>query len=377
MRPQTKLLILGGYGNAGLAIARLLAKVGKAPIVLAGRSIQRALDAAKQLDAEFGTDRFSGLEVNAANRESLVAAFRQVDWVIVAASTIEHTQVVAEAALEAGVDYLDVQISVRAKHVALERLRERIRSHGRCFITDGGFRPGIPAAMVRYAACKMAGLESARVASAFQVNWRNRAFSASSAAEFADELTSFSTRILKDGVWQSARPGAYQRLDFGPPFGPKYCAPMFMEEFRDLPEMIPTLRHTGFYTSGFGGVVDYLLIPLAFGLLALWPDRSRRWIGQLMQWGLQHTTRAPYGAVLQMDAQGSQGALRMTVSHADAYLVTAAPAAACLLQCLDGSLRKPGLWKQATLVEPVQFFDDLARLGLEVKVQTMDAPQRV
>ena len=369
---QQKLLILGGYGNAGLALARLLAEVGELQIVLAGRSIQRAMDAAERLDAEFGTDRFSGLDVNAASRESLLAAFKQVDLVIVAASTIAHTKVVAEAALEAGIDYLDVQISVKAKHDALEPLRERLRASGRCFITDGGFRPGIPAAMVRYAAHQIEGLESAAVASAFQVDWQDRAFSASSAAEFVDELKSFSTRILKDGVWQSASLGAYQQVDFGSPFGVKYCAPMFMEEFRDLPDMIPTLKDTGFYSSGLGGIVDYAIIPLAFGLLALSPEGSRNLIARLMEWGLKHTTRPPYGAVLQMNAHGQGRSLRMKVSHTDAYVVTAAPAVACLIQYFDGTIRKPGLWKQATLVEPVRFFDDLARLELQIKVEPGD-----
>jgi len=92
---QHKLLILGGYGNAGLAIARLLAEVGDLRITLAGRRVERAIEAAKQLDDEFGTNRFFGQEVNAASRQSLLAAFRQVDLVIVAASTITHTKVVA------------------------------------------------------------------------------------------------------------------------------------------------------------------------------------------------------------------------------------------------------------------------------------------
>ncbi|MBK9441703.1 MAG: saccharopine dehydrogenase NADP-binding domain-containing protein [Comamonadaceae bacterium] len=364
---QHRLLILGGYGNAGLAIARLLAAVGDLRITLAGRGIRRALDAAGRLNTEFGTDRFSGLEVHAASRESLLAAFNQVDLVIVAASTIAHTKVVAEAALEAGIDYLDVQISVKAKHDALEPLRERLRASGRCFITDGGFRPGIPGAMVRYAASLMAGLASAAVSSAFQVNWQDREFSASSATEFVEELKSFSSRILKDGAWQSASLGAYQQVDFGNPFGIKYCAPMFLEEFQDLPGMIPTLKDTGFYSSGLGKVVDYVIIPLAFGLLALSPEGSRNLIARLMEWGLKHTTRPPYGAVLQMDACGQGQSLRMKVSHTDAYVVTAAPAVACLFQYFDGSIRKPGLWKQATLVEPVRFFGDVAKLGLQVK----------
>ncbi len=57
----------------------------------------------------------------------------------------------------------------------------------------------------------------------------------------------------------------------------------------------------------------------------------------------------------------------MTISHKDSYFLTAAPAVACLLQYLDGSLRKPGLWRQATRIEPIRFFEDLARFGVQVK----------
>jgi saccharopine dehydrogenase (NAD+, L-lysine-forming) len=142
---------------------------------------------------------------------------------------------------------------------------------------------------------------------------------------------------------------------------------MFLEEFHSLPEFIPTLKETGFYSAGFGGVVDYLIVPLAFILLAIAPNRSRKLIARLVEWGLKHTTRPPYGAVLQMKAQGAGHSLTMTIFHLDSYILTAAPVVACLLQYLDGSLRKPGLWWQATLVEPVRFFEDLTRLGVQIK----------
>jgi saccharopine dehydrogenase (NAD+, L-lysine-forming) len=371
---QQRVLLLGGYGNAGLAMARLLATAGDLQITLAGRSIQRAVAAAGRLNAELGKERLSGTLTDAASRDSLLAAFRQADIVVVASSSIEHAQRVAETALEAGIDYFDVQISTRSKHEALEPLRERILEAGRCFITDGGFRPGIPAAMVRYAASRLSGLESAPVASVFQVNWQDRVFSASSAAEFSDELRSFSPLVLKEGLWTAGSMREYTRVDFGAPFGVKYCVPMFMEEFRALPGMIPTLKETGFYSAGFGGVVDYVFIPLAFGLLALSPNGSRNLIARLMEWGLKHTTHPPYGAIVQMDARGQRGSLRMTVAHDDAYVITAAPAVACLLQYFDGSIRKPGMWRQATLVEPARFFADLSALGVRIDIVVGDEP---
>lgn len=361
-------LILGGYGNAGLTIARLMAGQGDIAIILAGRNGQRAAAAAAQLNTECRTARFSGLEVNATCRESLLRAFRQVEIVIVAASTIEYTRTVAEVALEAGIDYFDIQISTDAKRDALEPLRQRIRQAGRCFITDGGYRPGLPAAMVRYAASQIPGLESAPVASVFQVDWKAREFAASSAAEFADEFRSYSTLVLKRGSWVKGKFSEMLPVDFGAPFGRKYCTPMFLEELRALPEQIPTLKETGFYSAGFGGIVDYALIPLSFVLLRLAPNRSRTLIARLMEWGLKRTTHPPFGAALHMRAQGPGRSLVMTVAHEDSYVITAAPAVACLRQYFDGACRQPGLWRQGTLVEPVRFFDDLARLGVWVTV---------
>ena len=361
------ILILGGYGNAGLVIARLLVSQTKVGIILAGRNGERAQVAAEQLNAEFKTDCVIGMQVNAADKESLIQAFNDIQIVVVASSTIEFTSIVAQAALEAGIDYFDVQISVTTKRQALEALRERILNSGRCFITDGGYRPGIPAAMVRYAATQIPRLESAPVASVFQVNWKEREFVTSTAAEFVDELKSFNQLVLKNGKWQTGKMSEMLEIDFGEPFGHKDCMPMFLEEFRPLPEFIPSLKEKGFYSAGFGGIVDYLVVPLAFLLLAIAPNRSRKLIAWLVEWGLKKTTRPPFGAVLQMKAQGTGCSLVMTIFHEDSYVITAAPVVACLLQYLDGSIQKPGLWRQATLVEPVRFFEDLARLGVQVK----------
>ena len=61
-----------------------------------------------------------------------------------------------------------------------------------------------------------------------------------------------------------------------------------------------------------------------------------------------------------------QAGLRITVYHPDGYVLTAAPMAACLLQMLDGSARRPGLHFQAMLAEPGRLLEDLRKMGVEV-----------
>jgi saccharopine dehydrogenase (NAD+, L-lysine-forming) len=51
-------------------------------------------------------------------------------------------------------------------------------------------------------------------------------------------------------------------------------------------------------------------------------------------------------------------------------MITAIPVAACLLQYLDGSIRKPGLWFQALVVEPERFMSDMERMGVDIQVQS-------
>ncbi|MBK6795465.1 MAG: saccharopine dehydrogenase NADP-binding domain-containing protein [Acidobacteria bacterium] len=363
---SNRIVILGGYGNAGAIIARLLASESNLAIVLAGRHLKKAQRTASVINDECRTDRVSARQVDASDNHSLVDALKDAAIVVVASSTIQHARVVAEAALAAGVDYFDIQISSSAKLAVLNSLKQQIEASGRCFMTDGGFRPGIPAAMVRYAAALMPRLESCRVASAFQLNWKNHEFADSSAEEFVDELESYNPLILQDGAWVRAKMSLMPRFDFGEPFGQKYCTPMLLEEFRALPGIIPALRQTGFYSAGFGGIVDYAIIPTSLLMIKLFPGRSRRLVGRMFKWGLMNFTKPPYGAVLRMDAAEGKEAMRMLVSHPDAYFLTAASAAACLSQYFDGTIRGPGLRFQAHAVEPGRFFQKLAQYGIQV-----------
>jgi saccharopine dehydrogenase (NAD+, L-lysine-forming) len=168
-------------------------------------------------------------------------------------------------------------------------------------------------------------------------------------------------------------------MDFGRPFGRQYCLPMFLEEMRLLPDWYPALRETGFLVGGFNWFVDWVLSPVILAVLWLFPRRGVAPMARLMRWGLNRFSRPPYGTQLKLEARGTRAgaplALDVKVAHADGYALTAIPVAACLLQILDGSARRPGLWLQAHVVEPERFIRDLARLGAEVHTWASRAPE--
>ena len=371
---QKKILILGGYGNTGNLIGRLLLQESNVRIVTAGRSLVKAQQHADRLNHEFNTDRVSHLQVDAADRESLQIALKGIDIILVASSTVEYTNNVAKAALEADVDYFDTQMSSRTKLEVLNSLRDSITQNGRCFITDGGYHPGVPAAMARYAANRMDVLEKAVISAAFQLNWKELEVSDSTSAEFIEELSHFMPTAYKDGVWVEIRMSQLPEFELGELFGKLYCIPMYMEEIQSLPDLMPSLCETGFYIAGFNWVTDYIIMPIAMLMLKLFGDSAKQPMGKFFNWGLRHFSKPPFGAVLQMEAEGQKDnakrSVHMRLAHEDAYVLTAVPVVACLLQYLNGDIRREGLWLQANIVEPIKFFEDIERLGIKTIVTT-------
>jgi saccharopine dehydrogenase (NAD+, L-lysine-forming) len=369
MNPKT-LLILGGYGHTGRPLARLLLQETDVQLVLAGRSQEKAVAFAAECNREFSGERVSGSFADASDRVSLEQVFRGIDLVIVASTTAIYARQVAAAALAAGIDTLDIQYSTQ-KITALQSLSAEIENARRCFITDGGFRPGLPAALVRYAAGHFDKLERAVIGSVIKEDWAGLDLPDETIQELLEEINDFQSLVFKDGIWKKAGMfgiQGYLRMDFGREFGLQYCAPMFLEEMRALPEMFPSLRETGFFVGGFNWFTDWVVMPLAMVVNKTWPQRGLKPMVKLMKWGLKAFSRPPFGTLLKVEAKGSKNGqakeLQVTLYHPDGYLFTAIPVVACLLQYLDGTARKPGLWTQAHLVEPVRLMQDMQRMGI-------------
>ncbi len=363
--------ILGGYGGTGKHIVRLLLEYADAHLVIAGRQILRARQFARECNEQAGTERVCATYAHAAAPESVMHAFDGARLLIVASPTGRFTEETATAALETGCDWLDIQYYT-PKLAVLKGLAQRIEGAGRCFITDAGLHPGLPALLVRHAATYFDVLEVANVFAAF--NPRGGFPRTPSLYEFTRELMRFRCGAYRDGQWRffsGLGAGEGQQTDFDFGFGTRLCTPMMLEEMQALPEMFPTLRETGFYVAGFNWFVDWVVMPLLWLSGRVAPRLWVKPMAQLVYWGTRLCANPPYGAVVKVQACGWQGEqkhqLSLQLYHPDPYLFTAIATVAGVLQYLRGRGRKTGLWLAGQLYDPQEALWDMQRMGVTVR----------
>lgn len=365
-----RILIIGGYGNAGRLIARYLLKYSPdTQVTIAGRREDKALAAAEILKKDYH-GRVTGQKLDLADPAAVDRAFAETDLVVNAAGAIPHTRNVAEALLRHRKNALDTQLATHEKTSVLEEFAPRFESSGITYITDGGFHPGIPAAMVRLAAGQTDVLEKANVYSAMKFDWRGLEFSPETMLEFIGEFRSYRLPLYLDGQWKEQSGWKAFYYDFGPPFGKQYCVPMLLPELEDVVKQLPALRETGFLVSGFNPVADYLVLPVLLAGLKVLPRSCEKQLAKVLFWSLKFG-RPPFGIRLVADCNGQKDGnpvhFQIKLSHPDGYLMTAVPVVACLLHLLDGSITKTGLLRQALAVEPERFFADMEMMGLKME----------
>ncbi len=358
---MSTILILGGYGYTGKFLAKHLLAQTDVNIIIAGRSLEKAQAFADGLNDSHVTAR----RADASDLDSLTRALQNVSLCLVAAPTTHHAETVIRACINARVDYLDVQLSSK-KLNALFAARNEIKQAGLCFITEAGFHPGLPAAMIRYAATKLDSIESAVTAG--YLNMQNLPYT-EAVDELMEGFLDYQAQVYKKGAWTKPTDWDSRSFNFGDGIGKRTGYSMFFDELRDIPSMYPTLKETGFYISGSNWFSDLIITPIVFVGLKLAPKRGIRPLGKLMWWAMGRS-KPPYMVILKVEAKGQwngkQAEAQAQIAHPDGYELTAIPVVAYLLQYLDGTARKAGVHMMGHIAEPVRLFQDMQKMGAEI-----------
>jgi hypothetical protein len=361
------MMILGGYGSAGICISRLLLQETDINLYLAGHNDLKAQKAASLLNTEFVGNRVQSMRVDASDSEALRNAFKCCDTVI---SCVPITALgigggVVQAAFDAGINYVDITLD-EDKQQLLQQLGERIKRSGRYFITEAGFMPGLPSMMAYLAAERLDKLQSLK----FGMLEKEKTGSYGSAADLLIYAAD-PAYIYKEGTWRKAPITASARIDFGPEFGKQTCYPMNLYELRSLPEDLD-LQEAGFYAAGMNPITDFVMLFWMISGLYKY-DWSLRLGAKFGIWTVKKFTKPPFTTTILLDAKSEVNhhneTLKIVISHDDGYEATAIAAVAGILQLLDGSIEEPGVIIMGHGVNPDRYLEDIERLGMNVQIK--------
>ncbi|NPV58585.1 MAG: saccharopine dehydrogenase [Actinobacteria bacterium] len=146
---MSKLVILGGCGAVGSTAVRSLASTDYYDeYVVADRDI----DAARELSSQLGPDRVKAVELNADDPQSLRDAIAGASVILNCIGPFyKYGPPILEAAIEAGIDYVDICDDMDATEIMLE-MDDKAKQAGISALVGMGSSPGMANLLVKFTA---------------------------------------------------------------------------------------------------------------------------------------------------------------------------------------------------------------------------------
>lgn len=365
---SAKIIIVGCYGLAGQKLVRHLLSETDAQLQLVGRNPQRVTETVERFANAETKHRITAHVLDVAKGDAIFKLIAEAELLVNATAPGAHNRRLIEACIAGRTDWIDLQLSNELL-TAEQALSDSIAAAGCCFVIQAGFHPGVPAALVRYAATRFEQLIKADVGAIVRPEG---GFQYSSGideliAMFAD----YQADAYVDGEWRVLKAKEFPKFDFRQGFGRLTTYPMMLPEMRALPGLIPELKQTGLFIAGWNWFADYLVTPLLLVGAKLAPQLSAKPLGHLLAWATRAFAQAPYGTVLQLDAAGKQGdrttQMTLFLRHADEYEFTVIPTVSMIKQMLNGSTRQPGIHLMGLLCDPEALLADMERMGVVIE----------
>ncbi len=316
--PTGKVLILGGYGAAGKAIATHLSKRMTGAITVAGRSMAKAQACADQLNRELssGVDFFAA-SVDVADHEQITQSCKGQNVVLLACdASPESIESLVRGCVANGADYIDITPHAR-KRAVFESLTKLIDSGKSRFVLDAGADPGLPGWLTRWL-CKNSPEDLGQIE--IYGRYRSTDIGWGGVADILKE--SDSQGWIYDGRWRRSPFWDCKLKSFEGGLGRSLCVPIRLDELESLPEELG-LQVLKCYHAGLNPVAD-TLITLERSPLIHWMSFETR--QRLFYQALKRFTKKPFGLSIEAEGTSAHRQFRAAIGHSDLYVATAIPA---------------------------------------------------
>ena len=322
-----QVLVVGGYGIVGLACVRELTETAEVRIALAGRSVQRAEQAAMA----FG-ENVQGVYADAADPRTLRSLLPGAEVFVCCPGS--GGLAALDAALECRVPFVGRPTELLDPSVTTN-LAERAWTAQVPVVLGAGAVPGIPGVLAEYLVRRLPEID--RLSIATTGPWRGTE-TARQAVEQAHQDRRASTRSSPPGA-RSAPP---RRWRFPEPVGTWPVG------------LIPAIELDGFADSHCVGSLEYLELetgPLARTALRLLGRRSE-----------------PSEFVAVAAAHSSDQREARVEVEASSVIQAAAAAVGTIVRALLGGRVPAGLLTQREALNPGLFLEELDKRGLRVRL---------
>jgi saccharopine dehydrogenase (NAD+, L-lysine-forming) len=391
---MAKVIIIGAGGVGNVVAHKVAANPVFTDILLASRTLSKADEIARAVNAKFGDKALDGsgkriktAQVDADNVPELVALFKKHRPDIVINVALPYPDLtIMDACLECGVNYLDTANYEPKDEAKFEyswqwAYQDRFREKGLTAILGCGFDPGVSAIFTAYAAKHH--FDEIHYLDIVDCNAGNHgmAFATNFNPEINIREVTQPGRYWENGAWVTTKPHEIHKPLHYPEIGARESYVIYHEELESLVKNYPTIRRARFWMTFGQEYLTHLrviqnigmaridpvmyngveIVPIQF-LKAVLPDPKSR--------GENYTGLTSIGCRIRGIKEGKErtyyiwnncdheAAYRETGTQAVSY-TTGVPAAL-------GAVRwAQGLWRGAGVFNVEQFDPDpfLAELG--------------
>ncbi len=365
------IVVLGGAGDMGSHIVRELIENSDAQVTIADYRLSEARELARRLG-----ERAQAAFVDAGNRDSLLLALRDADVAVGAVGPFyRYASRMAWAALESGVDYIDICDD----HGPIQTLLEFdavARNAGVTLITGLGWTPGLSNILARYGADQLDEVDEIRIA------WVGGAADSEGLAVVKHVLYAVTGQVptYRDGQWiQVPALSEPERVEFPEPLGEIEVVHVGHPEPVTIPRTIParTVSLKGALTPKWNNRLAGWLVRLGLTRTRSRIDRVSRLIHQLE--GVLGAGGVALSAV-RVDVTGARGGEQVTLTYMAADhmgRLTGIPAAIGALMLARNEITEPGVFAPEAIIDPAPFLDTLAERGIQIIEHETVVPEAV